>query len=138
LSGRKSHAKLTGAGQLPPPLPFRKPLALIVQSSTEDSRPLAHALPMNVDLPQARELADLIVRALERLGGQARRNLMIDTALEIGSFSAAQRAEPTHSVSKRQAYPTELHYRLSWAITHAHKNGDIERVEPSVWRLTSG
>ena len=90
---------------------------------------------MSTDLPQARQLADLVVRSLEDLGGQAHRHDITAKALEIGRFSRAQLGEPTHSRSKRTTYPTELHYRLSWAITHAHNNGDIERVERSIWRL---
>src|SRR3954452_4163368 len=93
---------------------------------------------MTAELPQARQLADLVVRSLEQLGGTAHRSAITAKALELGQFSAAQRAEPTHSVSKRRSYPTELHYRLSWAITHAHNNRDIERVERSVWRLATG
>jgi hypothetical protein len=90
---------------------------------------------MYTDLPQARELADLIVKSLEDLGGKAHRHDITQKALGIGGFSAAQLAEPTHSHGKRKSYPTELHYRLSWAITHAHNNGDIERVARSVWQL---
>jgi hypothetical protein len=87
------------------------------------------------DLPQARELADVVVHALRQLGGQAHRRDITTKALEIGSFSPAQLAEPTHATGKARTYPTELHYRLSWAITHAHNNGDLERVRPSIWRL---
>ena len=95
-----------------------------------------HACPMSVDLPQARDLAELIVRSVHELGGKAHRADITAKALEIGRFSQTQRDEPTHAVSKRGTYPTELHYRLSWAITHAHNNGDIERVERSIWQLT--
>ena len=97
--------------------------------------PVVMLSPMSIDLPQARDLAELVVRSLAELGGQAHRHDITAKALELGRFSAAQRAEPTHAVAKRGSYPTELHYRLSWAITHAHNNGDIERVERSVWRL---
>lgn len=92
---------------------------------------------MSSDLPQARELADLVVRSLAHLGGQAHRRDITSTALAIGRFTPSQLAEPTHSAAKRKTYPTELDYRLSWAITHAHNNGDIERVERSVWRLVT-
>ncbi len=88
------------------------------------------------DLPSARSLASLVVRALESLGGEAHRHAITEQALKIGGFSKAQLAEPTHATSKASTYPTELHYRLSWAITHAHNNGDVERVRPSVWRLS--
>lgn len=91
---------------------------------------------MSVDLPSARDLAELIVRSLDSLGGKAHRTDITTKALELGQFTPAQRAEPTHAVGKRGTYPTELHYRLSWGITHAHNNGDIERVAPSVWRRT--
>ena len=91
---------------------------------------------MAVDLPQARDLAALVVRSIAELGGQVHRSDITQTALRLGRFAEAQLAEPTHSVTKRKTYPTEQHYRLSWAITHAHNNGDIERVERSVWRLT--
>ena len=91
---------------------------------------------MTIDLPQARDLAELVVRSLKHLGGQAHRRDITAEALEIGRFSATQLGEPTRASGKRKAYPTELHYRLSWAITHAHNNGDIERVARSIWRLS--
>lgn len=91
---------------------------------------------MSIELPSARSLAELVVRSLASIGGQGHRHDIIERALEIGNFTPAQLAEPTHAVGKRGSYPTELHYRLSWAITHAHNSGDIERVAPSIWRLT--
>lgn len=88
-------------------------------------------------MPSARSLAGLIVQTLEHLGGEGDRRTITETALLLGEFSALQLAEPTHSVEKRDTYPTELLYRLSWAITHARRAGDIERVRPSVWRLAN-
>lgn len=87
-------------------------------------------------MPQARDLADLIVRSLEMLGGKAHRHDVTRKAIEIGAFTRAQLAEPTHAIAKRRTYPTELHYRMSLAITHARNAGLIERVERNVWRLT--
>jgi hypothetical protein len=52
---------------------------------------------MELDMPQARSLTPLIVAALERLGGEAEREAIIETAIEIGPFTEAQRSEPSHA-----------------------------------------
>jgi restriction system protein len=89
------------------------------------------------DLPSARSLVDDVVRALEALGGQAERSAIKEKALELGNFTPGQRAEPTHAISKRESNPSELHYRLGWAISHAKNAGLIEQVERGWWRLTA-
>ena len=91
---------------------------------------------MEVDLPQARALTPLIVRALEHLGGQAERKDIIETAIKLGPFSDAQRAEPSHATRANANHASELHHRLSWAMSHARIAGEIESVRPRVWRLT--
>jgi hypothetical protein len=90
---------------------------------------------MDVDMPQARSLTPLIVAALERLGGEAERRAIIDTAIEIGPFTDAQRAEPSHATATKTRHASELHHRLSWAMSHARIAGEIESVRPRVWRL---
>jgi hypothetical protein len=90
---------------------------------------------VDVDLPQARALTPLIVRALEQLGGEADRRDIIETALRLGAFTDAQRAEPSHATRANANHPSELHHRLSWAMSHARIAGEIESVRPRVWRL---
>ena len=92
---------------------------------------------VDVHLPQARELTHLVVEALDRLGGQADRREIIETAIRIGPFSAAQRAEPSHAVKAHAHHHSELHHRLSWAMSHARIAGDIESVRRAVWRLAT-
>jgi hypothetical protein len=94
----------------------------------------AKMLRVEPDLPQARSLAPLVVRALERLGGEATRREIIDTALELGDFSPAQRAVPSRHVRAGTQQPSELHHRLGWAISHAKNAGEIESVRLGVWR----
>ena len=91
---------------------------------------------MEVDLPQARALAPLIVRALEHLGGEVERKEIIETAIRLGRFSAAQRAVPSRATRANANHPSELHHRLSWAMSHARSAGEIENVRPRVWRLS--
>src|SRR4051794_28208658 len=100
-----------------------------------DAGDLRRSAPMEVDLPQARQLTNLIVAALEQLGGQADRSEIIETAIEIGSFTDEQRAEPSHATRANANHPSELHHRLSWAMSHARIAGEIESVRPRVWRL---
>lgn len=90
---------------------------------------------MGVDMPQARSLTPLIVAALEHLGGEAEPKAIIETAIEIGPFTEAQRAEPSHATAAKTRHASELHHRLSWAMSHARIAGQIESVRPRVWRL---
>jgi hypothetical protein len=90
---------------------------------------------VEVDLPPARALTALIVQALEHLGGQAERKEIIQTAIQLGRFSDAQRAEPSRATRANANHPTELHHRLSWAMSHARIAGEIESVRPRVWKL---
>jgi hypothetical protein len=90
---------------------------------------------VEIELPQARALTPLIVRALRQLGGEGERREIIDTAIRLGSFTEAQKAEPSHAIRANANHPSELHHRLSWAIGHARIAGEIENVRPRVWRL---
>jgi len=90
---------------------------------------------MDLDLPQARQLTHLIIAALEQLGGQAERRDIIEKAIKIGPFTDAQRAEPSRATRTSANHPSELHHRLSWAMSHARIAGEIESVRPRVWRL---
>lgn len=83
---------------------------------------------VDVDLPHARALTPLIVRALEHLGGLAERKEIIETAIALGPFSEAQRAEPSRATRANASHPSELHHRLSWAMSHARIAGEIESV----------
>jgi hypothetical protein len=76
----------------------------------------------------------LIVRSLEQLGGQAPRGELIETALQLGGFTAAQRAVPSRHTRANAQQPSELHHRLGWAISHAKNAGEIESVRLGVWR----
>ena len=89
---------------------------------------------MEPELPQARSLVPLIVRALEQLGGQAPRGAIIDRALELGDFTPGQRAVPSRHTRAKAQQPSELHHRLGWAISHAKNAGAIESVRMGVWR----
>jgi len=90
---------------------------------------------VEASLPPARALTPLIVRALQQLGGEADRRDIIATAIDLGSFTAAQRAEPSRATRSNANHPSELHHRLSWAMSHARIAGEIESVRPRVWRL---
>jgi Mrr restriction endonuclease-like protein len=90
---------------------------------------------VDVDLPPARSLTHLIVQALNQLGGQAERRRIIDTAIDLGHFTAAQRAVPSGATRTKANHPSELHHRLSWAMSHARNAGEIEQVRQGVWRL---
>jgi hypothetical protein len=76
----------------------------------------------------------LIVRSLEQLGGQGSRGDVIESALQLGDFTAAQRAVPSRRARANTQQPSELHHRLGWAISHAKNAGEIESVRLGVWR----
>jgi hypothetical protein len=90
---------------------------------------------VDVDLPPARSLTHLIVQALTQLGGQAERHNIIDTAVNLGNFTDAQRAVPSRATRAKAKHASELHHRLSWAMSHARNAGEIEQVRLGVWRL---
>jgi hypothetical protein len=93
--------------------------------------------PDEVELPPARSLAPLIVEALAHLGGEADRQDMIASALRIGNFTPEQRAVPSRATRTNATHRSELHHRLSWAISHAKNAGEIESLGRSRWRLVS-
>lgn len=78
----------------------------------------------------------LTIRALEELGGEAHRHAIRDRAIERGRFTSEQLAVPAPP-SKRGQYPNQVEYQLSWALSHLHAAGRVERARPSVWRLTA-
>jgi hypothetical protein len=88
-----------------------------------------------VELPQARSLTPLIVEALRQLGGQADRKTIIETAIGLGRFTEVQLTEPSRATRTNANHPSELHHRLSWAMSHARIAGEIESVRLGVWRL---
>lgn len=89
----------------------------------------------DVEIPPQADLVPLVERALSDLGGEATRDQITLRALELGRFSVAQLTQLAHSRPKRTQYGTELRYRLSWAITAAHRQGTIEQVSRARWRL---
>jgi restriction endonuclease Mrr len=91
---------------------------------------------VDVHLPSARSLTHLIVQALAQLGGQAERHEIIDAAVNLGNFTDAQRAVPSRATRTKAKHASELHHRLSWAMSHARIAEEIESVRPGVWRLT--
>jgi restriction endonuclease Mrr len=91
---------------------------------------------VDVDLPPARSLTHLIVQTLTQLGGEAERHNIIDTAVNLGNFTDAQRAVPSRATRTKAKHASELHHRLSWAMSHARNAGEIEPVRQGVWRLT--
>jgi restriction endonuclease Mrr len=90
---------------------------------------------VDTDMPQARSLVPIIVRALVELRGETERQQIIETAIRIGPFTEAQRAEPSHATKTKTRHASELHHRLSWAMTHARIAGEIDSPHPRVWRL---
>jgi hypothetical protein len=75
------------------------------------------------------------VRALDRLGEQAERREIIETAIALGSLTDAQRVVPSRATRTNANHASELHHRVSWAMSHAKNADEIESVHPRVWRL---
>ncbi len=65
----------------------------------------------------------------------AHRRRIIGRAIELGTFTQAQLAVPTHSAGKRDQYANEIEYRLSWALHLVHKDDAIEKLGGGFWKL---
>jgi diadenosine tetraphosphate (Ap4A) HIT family hydrolase len=87
------------------------------------------------ELPSRTTFESLTIRALEELGGEAYRHAIRDRAIELARFTSDQLAVPAPP-SKRGQYPNQVEYQLPWALSHLQAAGRVERVRPSVWRLT--
>jgi hypothetical protein len=74
------------------------------------------------DIPSARSLVEHVVRALEALGGHAERGAIKERLWSsVGSPRRNELSPFTPSAS--DSSPSELHYRLGWAISHAKNAG---------------
>jgi hypothetical protein len=87
------------------------------------------------DMPTQHTLKPLIVRALRECGARAHRRRFLARAKQLGAFSRAQLEKPTHSLGKRRQYPSELDYRLSWALNGLREDGTVVKVGDGYWRL---
>jgi hypothetical protein len=86
-----------------------------------------------VQLPKAAEYRELILTALQDLGGRASRDALTSRALELGHFTEAQLAVPPPP--SHPQYASQIAYRFSWAMTDLKRAGRIENPERSVWAL---
>ena len=86
-----------------------------------------------VALPTNAEYRQLILAALGDLGGRADRHDITRKAIELGAFTPAQlRVPPPPS---HPNYPSKIAYRLSWAMTHLKRDGEVANPERGIWAL---
>lgn len=99
-----------------------------------DSDPRSHEAPPG--LPTRAELQELLLAALDQLGGPVERRHLVARALEIAAFTPEQLSVPAPP-SKVGAYPNRVEYELSWSITALHGAGRLRRVGPSRWEAAT-
>lgn len=89
---------------------------------------------LHPDLPSRDLVRSLVMEALEQLGGEARREEIVDRAVEIGGFTEAQLSVPPPPSHLR--YGSLISYWLSWALSENKKRGFLENPSREVWRLS--
>jgi hypothetical protein len=73
---------------------------------------------------------------LQALGGEARREAIVDWALAHGGFTARELAAPSPEKAAEK-HPRLVDYYLSWEPTNLKRDGLIEKPKWGTWRLTS-
>jgi len=83
-------------------------------------------------IPTAAALSPFILRALERLGGEAALQEIHEEVASELKLTPEQLCLP-HVEGKNR---TEFDYRMAWARTGLRQQGKLERVGSGIWRLT--
>jgi restriction endonuclease Mrr len=73
---------------------------------------------------------------LQTLGGEARREAIVDWALAQGGFTARELGAPSPEKAAEK-HPRLVDYYLSWEPTNLKRDGLIENPKWGTWRLTS-
>jgi hypothetical protein len=87
----------------------------------------------NPHMPNRDQVRTLTIKALEALGGRARRQEVIGKALELGDFTDCQLAVPPPPSHPR--YGSLIGYWLSWSLTENKKAGLLQNPDRNVWSL---
>jgi restriction endonuclease Mrr len=74
--------------------------------------------------------------ALRTLGGDARREAILERALADGDFSLRELAAPPPEAAGEK-YARLVDHDLSWALTNLKRDGLVENPQWGSWRLTS-
>jgi hypothetical protein len=75
------------------------------------------------------------LKALQALGGEARRQAIREWALAHGGFSPLEfAAPPPEAVAGK--YSSRVDYELQWALTNLKHDGLVENPKWGTWRLT--
>jgi hypothetical protein len=74
--------------------------------------------------------------ALRALGGDARREAILERALADGGFSSRElAASPPEGA--REKYARLVDHDLSWGLTNLKRDGLVENPKWGTWRLTN-
>jgi hypothetical protein len=85
-------------------------------------------------MPSREALKELILRALAELGGYGERDVIVAKAVELGAFTLDQLAAPV-PLSAAEEHASLIHYRLSWALAEAGRDGDLKSYGHGMWCL---
>jgi Mrr N-terminal domain len=81
--------------------------------------------------PARRDLRDLVVRAVQDLGGRATRGAVRDRALELGEFTADEMAQPSAKPGMSQ-----IEYHMGWALSELKNDGRLFNPQRGIWSTT--
>jgi restriction endonuclease Mrr len=76
-----------------------------------------------------------VLDALTSLGGEARRDMILERALADGGFTTRELMAPP-PVSAGEKYDRLIDCELSWALTNLKRDGLLEKPKWGHWRLT--
>lgn len=77
-----------------------------------------------------------VLDALRALGGDVRREMILERALADGGFSARELAAPSPEAAGER-YSRLVDHDLSWALTNLKRDGLVENPKWGIWRLSS-
>lgn len=87
---------------------------------------------MPTHIPGGKEMQDLVLRALDELGGRAHRNAITDRVLKLGQFTRAQLAVPPPA-SNQGNFSNRITYQVSNALKLLKKQGKIDNIGNGKW-----
>jgi hypothetical protein len=81
-----------------------------------------------------RKASSAMLEAVRSLGGEARRDAILERALADGNFAPHELAAPAPEAAAHK-YARLVDHQLSWSLTQLRRDGLLENPRRSVWRL---
>lgn len=84
-------------------------------------------------MPDGPAIQELVLEAVDQLGGRAHRRAITRRVLEIGNFSPEQLAVPPPSTNTG-GFPNRIEYLVSHSLSALKKKGRLDNVERGEWQ----